>query len=190
MKTCTAIILAAGSSERMPGNNKLLLEIDEKPMLEHVLDRVTSQHFGEIVVVTQPDADAVGKIAEHYQVKIVPNPNAVEGMGTSLATACKQLSADTKGIFVFLADMPHVPASICVDLYDAALRQGTTIAAPRHNGQRGHPVYFSADLLPQLSRLTGDSGARNLIAAHRTAYVATSDPGVLRDYDTFDDFTS
>ncbi|MNO06421.1 MobA-like NTP transferase domain protein [compost metagenome] len=54
-----------------------------------------------------------------------------------------------------------------------------------HHDERGHPVLFGRDFWPELLRLTGDEGARRVMRAHASAWVAVGvdDPGVLRDVD-------
>jgi molybdenum cofactor cytidylyltransferase len=83
--------------------------------------------------------------------------------------------------------MPAIPPAILPALA-AALAAGAPAAAPRFEGQRGHPVLFSAALFPQLKALTGDQGARDVLRAFgdRLALVETDDPGVLVDVDTPD----
>ena len=176
----------------MPKANKLLVEIAGKPMLAHVLERVAAQGFGKNLLVTQPDDTEIISLAERFHVEPLANPAAANGMSTSIATAISHLineaAPDVSGAFIFLGDMPHVPAQISIDLYDATVRQNTDIAAPICDGRRGHPVFFKSILFPQLADLTGDKGASDLIARTRHALVPTDDRGVLRDYDTPADF--
>jgi molybdenum cofactor cytidylyltransferase len=60
------------------------------------------------------------------------------------------------------------------------------VAAPFHDGRRGHPVGFGAACFDALATLDGDAGARDVVAAHGDALVRleVDDPGVLRDVDT------
>ncbi|MCY1558621.1 molybdenum cofactor cytidylyltransferase [compost metagenome] len=60
------------------------------------------------------------------------------------------------------------------------------IVFPVHHDERGHPVLFGRAFWPELQRLTGDEGARRVLRAHASAWVAVGvdDPGVLRDVDS------
>ena len=57
---------------------------------------------------------------------------------------------------------------------------------PVHEGRRGNPVLISRTLFPALHRLTGDEGARRILAdgARRVLACPVDDPGVLVDVDT------
>jgi molybdenum cofactor cytidylyltransferase len=63
------------------------------------------------------------------------------------------------------------------------------VAYAQHRGKRGHPVGFSAELYSELVRLTGDEGARRLVARYPSKGVEVDDPGVLMDIDTVDDLS-
>jgi molybdenum cofactor cytidylyltransferase len=93
-----------------------------------------------------------------------------------------------EGWVIALADMPFVrPDTIAA--VAAALARGAPIAAPVHDGRRGHPVGFSRRFLNDLLALSGDSGARRIVAAHADAtfLIPCSDPGVLADVDVAGD---
>jgi len=65
------------------------------------------------------------------------------------------------------------------------LRVGTSIIAPVHEGRRGHPVGFGACWRNALLALSGDQGARELLAEHAAVLtlLSTADPSVLLDVD-------
>ena len=54
----------------------------------------------------------------------------------------------------------------------------------QHRGRRGHPVGFSAELYSELVRLSGDDGARRVMARYPAHGEELDDPGVLLDIDT------
>jgi molybdenum cofactor cytidylyltransferase len=61
------------------------------------------------------------------------------------------------------------------------------VAYAQHNGRRGHPVGFAAELYSELTALTGDEGARRLVARYPAFAVERDDPGILIDIDTAGD---
>jgi molybdenum cofactor cytidylyltransferase len=61
------------------------------------------------------------------------------------------------------------------------------VAYAQHRGRRGHPVGFAAELYSELTGLSGDEGARRIIARYPAFAVEIDDPGVLVDIDTEDD---
>jgi molybdenum cofactor cytidylyltransferase len=84
--------------------------------------------------------------------------------------------------------MPWI-ASPTIARVAAAIAGGAVVAAPFHRGERGHPVGFAAACQADLAALTGDEGAKAIVAAHRDriARIDVDDPGILRDIDTRED---
>jgi molybdenum cofactor cytidylyltransferase len=109
-------------------------------------------------------------------------------MGASLRAGVAVLPAGLRGVFVFLGDMPDVPEEVLPRLV-AAVESGAPAAAPTYKGRRGHPVLFSASLLPDLAGAAGDAGAREVLAilGDGLARVESPDPGVLFDVDRPED---
>ena len=90
-----------------------------------------------------------------------------------------------QGALIALADMPWVSSSTVARIA-TALRNGAVLAAPTYRGTRGHPVAIAARYFAAAQTLSGDQGARSLLAAHETELdlIPVDDPGVLRDVDT------
>jgi molybdenum cofactor cytidylyltransferase len=105
-------------------------------------------------------------------------------MGASLAHAVGSC-AQADGWVVALGDMPNIDPRTIALIADK-LRDGALIAAPCYRGARGHPVGFSALLRDELSALSGDAGARDVLRAHKdqVVLIECDDPGVLADIDT------
>jgi CTP:molybdopterin cytidylyltransferase MocA len=70
------------------------------------------------------------------------------------------------------------------------LETETELAVPVHEGRRGHPILFSAALIPRLLSDGGEGGLRGALA--RSGAVETlvecPDVGMLRDADTPEDY--
>ena len=92
--------------------------------------------------------------------------------------------AQADGWVVALGDMPHVRPDTIAAVADA-LRAGHGLAAPFHDGCRGHPVGFGRAHRRALEALRGDVGARDLLtqAAAQLHRLGVDDPGVLTDVD-------
>ncbi len=104
-------------------------------------------------------------------------------MGASLAAGIAA-AGGADGFVVALADMPWV-APATIRLVVEALRGGASIAAPRYQGKRGHPVGFGATHRAELVALAGDHGARAIVDAHTEVLrlVDVDDVGTLADVD-------
>ena len=192
-----AIVLAAGSGSRF-GGGKLLAPWRGRPLVEGAVRAALETGASPVIIVTGADAgrvgeaclDAAARVGGAAPPSLVHASDHAEGMGASLRAGIAALPPGLKGVFVFLGDMPDLPGGLSGPLI-AALDAGAPAAAPFHKGRRGHPVLFSAGLIPDLARASGDAGAREVLAAlgDRLARVATGSPGVLFDVDRPEDLS-
>lgn len=189
-----AIVLAAGRGQRF-GGGKLTAVLDGQPLVAGALTTAFRAPARRVFVAVGPDPkirDAVDvvarRLAEIDRLVIVAVEDVIAGMGVSLAQAARATPDDARGVFVFLGDMPRIDPRTTERLA-AALRRSEDIVAPVHLGRRGHPVLFGAAWLPALRALSGDEGARSLIASAgaRLVQVAVDDPGVCLDVDRPED---
>jgi molybdenum cofactor cytidylyltransferase len=60
------------------------------------------------------------------------------------------------------------------------------LAAPQFQGTRGHPVGIAARFYGELAALSGDEGAKQLLAARASSVqlIDVDDAGIQRDIDT------
>jgi molybdenum cofactor cytidylyltransferase len=184
MKTfpVAAILLAAGRAQRF-GSAKLLVPIAGIP-LGVVAYRNLRAAIDDVLVVVRPDDAMLARRYAEEGARVVVAERADEGMGASLAAGIAAVEP-TAGVVVALADMPWI-APATIRSIAGAIESGASIAAPVHNGERGHPVGFASFHRAALLALRGDEGARAILAAHRDALTLldVEDPGVLRDVDT------
>lgn len=162
-----AIILAAGLSSRMAGNNKLLADLGGKPVLRHTVENVLTSRANPVVVVIGHQADEVQELIQDLKVKLCFNPRFADGMATSLSAGIAALPGDVDGALIFLGDMPLIEADVINAVIDEfGQSDGKTIAVPVHAGRRGHPVLWGRRHFADLQALQGDQGARQLLTAH------------------------
>jgi molybdenum cofactor cytidylyltransferase len=195
---CDAVVLAAGAGRRFAehsGARKLLAPFQGGPLVAGALDAAFAAPARRVLLITDGDlelariardqARARGRQAEF---DVVVAADAAEGMGASLRAAVTALPAYSEGVFVFLGDMPRVPLGLARNLAEA-LTPGVDAVAPCFEGRRGHPVLFGRACFPALRGLSGDVGAREVLAAmgERLALVDSPDAGVLFDVDRPED---
>ena len=184
-------MLAAGSGSRF-GGGKLTAAWDAGVLLEGALAAAFAAPVRSVTVVIGADAQAVAAAARNFDPRtiVVHAPDYAEGMGASLRTGIASLPPDADGAFIFLGDMPRVPAAV-LQRMARALAAGADAAAPVFQGRRGNPVLLARSLFPQLLALTGDAGARGVLQAlgERLALVEAPDDGVLFDVDVPADLT-
>ena len=183
-----AIVLAAGRSSRMAPRNKLLIEDGSgRAMVARVVDQVLASRARPVVVVTGHQAREVRSALQGRSVLYAHNPDFAEGLSTSLRAGLAALPPGTDGALVCLGDMPLVSGAMLDRLLDAFdPEEGRAIVLPSFNGKQGNPVLWAARFFPAMAALSGDVGARHLVAenADVTAEIEMGDDAVLRDFDT------
>jgi len=181
------IVLAAGLSRRM-GRQKLLLELQGKPVVRWAVEGVLP-HVADLIVVTGHEDAAVRAALAGLAVRFVVNPHPEAGQGTSIATGAAALTPGTVAALVVLGDQPRLPPDVIPTLLRERERTGRAIVAPVYRGTQGTPVLFAADVFPELVQLDGDAGARSVVGARpeRVARISIETPMPL-DVDTPDDY--
>jgi molybdenum cofactor cytidylyltransferase len=182
-----AVVLAAGRSTRMGQANKLLADIDGRPMVRRVAEAAVASRADPVIVVTGHMGAEVSEALAGMAVTLVPNPDYATGLASSLKTGIRTVPQACDGALVLLGDMPriapeHIDRLIAAFAWDAA----APIVVPVRAGRQGNPVLWPADLFPELLRLEGDRGARGLIAAHADRVVETDlrTDAIFADIDT------
>ena len=182
------ILLAAGRGERF-GGDKLQADVSGERVgvvaCRHLLAAVH-----DVVAIVRPMDDLLAVAFAAAGARVIRCANADDGMGASLA--CGVLATiDATGWVVALADMPWIQPETIARVA-TAIDEGAPVAAPFYRGERGHPVGFGRTCAAALTALTGDEGAKAVVAEHRAAMVRidVDDSGVLRDVDTEDDLTA
>jgi molybdenum cofactor cytidylyltransferase len=188
-----AIVLAGGAGRRF-GGGKLLAPWRQGLLIEAALDSAFAAPVRSVILVTGADPGVTAVAIEHAltegeigRLKVVHADDHAEGMAASLRAGVAALPLGAAGVFVFLGDMPLIPAGITDDLA-RALTRGFLAAVPVFGGRRGHPALFSAALFDDLLGLTGEEGARSILKrlGDRVAEAPAASEGVLFDVDTPD----
>lgn len=173
------LILAAGESRRM-GSPKPLLPFRGATFLNHLI-ALFSPHCSPVVVVLGARADEVRSSARN-DARYVVNPDYRIGMTSSMLCGLRAIPAEAAGILFTLVDHPAVSAKTLSTL---VAEPRPLIRIPRFAGERGHPVWISRALFPELLAVPPDGAARDVIRAHRaeTEFLDVEDPGVVADID-------
>ena len=183
------IVLAAGKGSRFLGSDhKLAQSLGALSVLATTLQNAIASHLQVVVVTTQGLADGARRSVAARDVIVLPEVGAPGqnglGMGYSISAGVNA-RPDAAGWLILPGDMPQVqPVTL-----QAVARQleHHAVAYAQYKGRRGHPVGFSAELYSELSALSGDEGARRLVARYPAFGVEVDDAGVLVDVDTVAD---
>lgn len=183
-----AVVLAAGMSTRM-GSNKLLAEIEGEALVRRVVRSVEASGARPVVVVTGYEHASVCAALAGAKVVIVYNPAYRDGLSTSLRSGITRI-ADCDAAIILLGDMPAISSALIdkmIAAYDPANARAVCVAT--HNGRRGNPVLFGSKFFPELMTISGDVGARHVVARHPNLVceVEAGDDGPAIDVDTPED---
>jgi molybdenum cofactor cytidylyltransferase len=181
----TIVVLAAGQGRRFRGpQHKLEQKLGGSTVLGQTLGHALMTRLPVVVVTTAALASQVADLMARRDTVVISDADAQRGMGHSIATGVAE-RASSAGWLVLPGDMPMVrPSSL---LAVAAAIEQSPVAYAQYRGRRGHPVGFAAELYSELVALSGDEGARRVIARYPAAGIELDDPGVLVDVDTADD---
>jgi molybdenum cofactor cytidylyltransferase len=185
----TVIVLAAGLGSRFNGpGHKLeqhLPDAEGEPtaLLQLALRHAVASGLPVLAVTTDALAPLARDVLAARDVLVLPQaaPTRGRGMGDSIAAGVAA-RPDAPGWLLLPADMPCVKPGTLRAV--ASALDSHAVAFAQHQGRRGHPVAFGAELFSELIGLTGDEGARRLVARYPAQAVDVNDPGVLIDIDT------
>lgn len=190
------LVLAAGASSRMNGQDKLLLPVGGTPLLCKVV-RVAVATGAPVFVALPPESAARREAIAGLPVHIVTVPDAVQGLSRTIARGLAAISARAvgaeDGLMILPGDMPGFDAAALSDLIarfrcePSLIFRGGTVS-----GQSGHPVIFPRDLWLELAKLTGDEGGRPLLQKNqsRVRVAPLPDQMAILDLDTPADWTA
>lgn len=177
------ILLAAGAAKRF-GSHKLLYPLADGTPMAVASARHLKQSVQHVLGIVRRDDTQLAKLlsAEGFDIAIATHCEL--GISASLLAGI-QATQHAAGWMIALADMPFI---LPTTIRDTArlLADGAAMVAPFYLGQRGHPVGFSRRLLPDLLKLSGDTGAGKFLKenSHLLTHFNCDDIGVLRDIDT------
>lgn len=184
----TVVVVAAGRGSRFGGAvHKLAQPLGASTVLGHTLRQVLASRLALIVVSTPWLADLARQSVASRDVLVLPqDQNAPQAIGMGLSIAAGVSARPQAGSWLVLpADMPLV-APTTIRAVAAALAQHALVY-PQFQGRRGHPVGFGGELYSELIALTGDEGAKRLLARYPAFALPVDDAGVLVDVDTPED---
>lgn len=195
MATVHILILAAGASSRMRGEDKLMKDVSSRPLLRHVAETALAT-CAPVTVTLPPGATPRRAALQGLPLQLVEVPDATEGMSRSLVRgveALDRMAGPQDGVMILPADMPGFTVAALSDLIARfraeprlILRGGTA------EGQAGHPAIFPRDLWPALAKVTGDEGGRSVMqkSQGRVRVIPLPGPMAILDLDTPEDWAA
>ena len=174
------MILAAGESRRF-GSAKLLAPLEGRPLLQHAVDAANASRCDEVVVVVGHGADELLAAVRLGRARPVFNADHVMGQSTSLHAGLREAHG-TDALVVVLGDQPRVTAALIDSVIDRQRETDAVAVMCASAGRRSPPTLIHRELWPELAKLTGDVGAREVLR-DRADVVVLDVAGGLEDVD-------
>ena len=182
-----AVVLAAGESRRM-GENKLLLEIGGRRVIELIISSFDGV-VDELIVVLGHKPESVVPVLKKLGAKWVVNENYIEGMASSFKKGLDKLK-HCDAVFLALGDQPFVDRDFLLKAIDA-WKGGAKIVSPAYKGKKGHPVLFDKSLFDEIFSLKKHEMVRDVIHRHAGEHRSVeAGEWAIVDLDTPEDFRS
>lgn len=175
------ILLAAGEGRRF-GGRKLEARLKDKMLGLHAAELLAGMSFGALVAVCNAANEALNAELAALGFRIVINPEPSAGQARSLALGIGAVAeGQADAALVALADMPHVSAEHLRALVGAFERGGRIVPGCSAAGAvKLPPAIFPRSCWAELCNLSGDQGARGMLA---DAITVPADAATLKDID-------
>jgi molybdenum cofactor cytidylyltransferase len=190
-----ALIPAAGKSTRM-GQPKLALPLGGRTVLERVVGMLKEAGIQEILVVLGPQGADLAPLAKASGAQVAVLAQETAHMRETIEHGLDELQAryqpgnDDFWLLV-PADSPTVSAEVVRALLHAASQDPkASVFVPCYRDQRGHPALVRWRYAAGLRLFPKDQGLNAYLRrlAAQTHEVAVSDPEILRDLNTPEDY--
>ena len=189
----SAILLAAGQSKRMQGENKLLKKYKKKYLINHILKSLIKSKVNKIIVVLGHESRKIKKIAlKNKKITFVINSQYLKGISTSIKCGLKKISKKNIGFLIAHADMPLVSKTILNTLCLAFNSKNKEIFVPVYKKRIGNPLAFKYSMIKSFRKIKGDRGAKKLIRLNKSKVqmIKVNSKSILIDFDQLKDFPS
>ena len=186
-----AVVLAAGKSERM-GQNKLLLSLNGRTLIDNILDALADAGIDEqVVVLGYKPTELLETLGQRIEkVKVAINMDFEFGMTSSFQKGLQQLKT-VDAAFLVLGDEPIFDPKILLSLIEQMeqRRDKALIATPIYNGQKGHPLLFHSQLFAEILDLKSSQTIRDVVHSRADKLVKIEAPQwTTMDIDTPEDY--
>ena len=188
----STIVLAAGQSKRMNGDNKLIKKYNKKYLINHIIGSLIKSKVNKIIVVLGFQSSKVKRIIiKNKKINFVFNKNYKSGMSSSIKTGLKRISKKSIGFLIVQADMPLISKKIVNTLCYAVRNSNKEIVAPIYKRKMGNPIGFKRSMTRILNKTSGDAGAKKIIQRNKKklGLIKINSKSIFKDFNTKRDFS-
>jgi molybdenum cofactor cytidylyltransferase len=172
-----ALILAAGSGKRM-GGPKALRIWEGETLLQRMIHIARAVECLPVLAVVGDWAPG----AQEFPLQIIPNPEAAEGMASSIRAGVAALPVEASGVLLLTVDQIRVEEALLRQLLERFLENPDQPVACAYAGTLGIPAVLPRRLFPALVALRGDRGAKGILLRENALTIPF--PAGVEDLDT------
>lgn len=183
-----AIVLAAGSSRRM-GTNKLLLPLEDEPLVRRTVRRCLAADFDRVVVVLGHEAARVREVLDGLPCAIVENADHARGVGTSIRAGVGFVADAMDAVVMVLADMPYVTTDMLRTVLSWYRATRPPVVVSEYGDVQAPPTLYDRALFARLLAIEDDSGGKAVAQQLAALRVTVAFPeSARRDLDVTEDY--
>ena len=195
------IMLAAGQSSRMGGENKLTKNLNGIPLIKYAIKNILGSSINELIIVLGYEKEILEEtIGNHKKIKFAYNENFKDGMASSIKIGLNHISQKSEAFFISLGDMPMINQNIYNKLIKSRYKYNKNlkpdlkkeIFVPTYEGKESNPVLFSIFMKNNIMSISGDVGAKEVLELNKDKIlnVDIKNKNITIDFDTKDSFDS
>ena len=175
----------------MAPDDKLMLPLQGRPLLRHMAKRVLESSVPTLVA-RPPEPHPRWHAVKDLTLRKISYPESAEGLSGTLRAAVADLPVTVSHLCVVLADLPQIAPSDFIELFEEQRLHSHCLIwrSLSPGGKPAHPTVFHRDTFSAFSHISGDDGAKPVIAKFKSALheVSSARGGGSYDIDTPQDY--
>jgi molybdenum cofactor cytidylyltransferase len=194
-RSVAGVLLAAGTSSRMQGPNKLLIPVEGTAVVARICSTALKTELNPFIVVLGHERGEVRGALESLRdahpsrLYFVINPDYREGRLSSVKAAVRALPGECTAAMFLRGDQPWITAGLICAIIREFRKKGASLAFPTYKGRKGSPTLFARAHFQRLLSLRGDRGTLEMVNElwDDAAKLEVDDPHCLMGVDTPED---
>jgi molybdenum cofactor cytidylyltransferase len=159
-------------------------------MIEKVIENIARSEVFRILVVLGSYRDEILGVIRDLPVSHCYNENYRSGMLSSVKCGFRNLPMHYDAVLVFPGDQPMIEPEVINEIIKAYREKGKGIVIPVYRKKRGHPLLIDFKYRDIVDKISDEEGLHSLANMYQEDVfeVKTKSPGILKDFDTKEDY--
>ena len=187
----SAILLAAGQSKRLTGENKLIKYFKNKPLINHSIDALLRSKVNKVIIVLGYQSTQLKRlIKKNKKISFIINKNYKKGMSTSIKYSLSKISKKNRGFIIAQSDMPFIKTKHINKICNSIQKKIDLVHVLKYRDKIGNPIGFDISTLPKFKKIKGDYGAKFMVKRlkNKTNFIKVNSSKGFKDFDLKKDF--